>query len=60
VECELITLPSKVSHQKIFQSPVVTKLPYRATSRFLPNGIQYSGLMIDEERIIGLQVHSSA
>jgi hypothetical protein len=51
---ELVTHDIVISANNIFKESVVTSLPYRTICR--PHSSRYSGFMVDEERIIGLNV----
>lgn len=53
-EVEIVTKPSFVPASGIFQSDLVTNLPYRVARRKVGEDVR--GFMIDEERIIGLKV----
>jgi hypothetical protein len=53
-ENRLVTTPSRIEANAMFGEDVVTRLPYRTLSRIGP--VQYSGIMIDEERLVGLKV----
>ncbi|KAH9841153.1 uncharacterized protein C8Q71DRAFT_702214 [Rhodofomes roseus] len=50
---QLVTDPSRVPAGTVFQEDVITSLPYSATTR--SGKFQYSGFMIDDERIIGMK-----
>ncbi|KAH9943581.1 hypothetical protein B0H21DRAFT_779706 [Amylocystis lapponica] len=50
---EVVTRPTTVSTGNVFQTDVVTHLPYSVSSR---SGLfNYSGFMIDDERIVGMK-----
>ena len=51
---ELVDHPSTISLDNIFLRPVETSLPYRICRR---NELRdFSGVMVDEQRLIGLEV----
>ncbi|KAF9817917.1 hypothetical protein IEO21_03111 [Rhodonia placenta] len=50
---QLVTEPSKISSGLIFQNDVVTYLPYALLVR--TGDFEYSGFMIDDERIVGMK-----
>ncbi|KZT01957.1 uncharacterized protein LAESUDRAFT_662823 [Laetiporus sulphureus 93-53] len=54
---KVFTEPSTVQRRETFKDDVVTYLPYAVMSRL--GTFQYSGFMIDDERIIGMKVCSS-
>jgi hypothetical protein len=56
MHCEVVTSPSMVWDSRIFRYPIRTKLPFRHVQRVLPEAMQYSGFMMDEECVVGLQV----
>ncbi|RPD53899.1 hypothetical protein L226DRAFT_469953 [Lentinus tigrinus ALCF2SS1-7] len=60
-DCLLITNERRIEAGSVFQQPVVSRLPYLASTR---GGItcvaDYSGFMIDHERLIGMRVSASA
>jgi hypothetical protein len=51
---EIIDYPSIILSDTIFVGPVETNLPYRICRRDELKG--FSGVMIDEQRLIGLKV----
>lgn len=53
-----MTEPSKISSGLIFQNDVVTYLPYALLVR--TGDFEYSGFMIDDERIVGMKVSALA
>lgn len=50
----LVTTSSRVQANTVFEDDVITSLPYLESRRY--DKFQYSGFMIDDERIIGMKV----
>jgi hypothetical protein len=50
----LVTTASRIASNVVFKEDIVTSLPYHTLSR--RDSVRYSGLMIDEERLVGLKV----
>lgn len=51
---EMVSRPSTVLAGDIFRQDVVTQLPYALSSR--SGQFNYSGFMIDDERVVGMKV----
>lgn len=47
-----------INEQTVFESPILSCLPYREVLR--NEELDYTGFLIDEERIIGMTVRSSS
>jgi hypothetical protein len=52
---QLVTAPTTVLH-RVFDSAFESSLPYLYVERVLPERERYAGFMIDEERVVGVQV----
>lgn len=58
--CLLVTHERRIEAGEVFQQPIVSKLPYLvSTRRGIDTLTDYSGFMIDHERLIGTRVSVS-
>ncbi|CAL1702844.1 unnamed protein product [Somion occarium] len=53
----IVTIPTLIERKELFKERVETRLPYSVSS--LEDKFNYSGFMIDEERLIGMKSSSS-
>ncbi|TDL18188.1 hypothetical protein BD410DRAFT_506428 [Rickenella mellea] len=57
-DVQYVSSASVIVEPRLFQNPIITGLPYRATTR--REEVSYSGFMVDGERVLGLSATSFA